>query len=121
MVVRLLNWLLSKLLGFDVLDELEDLKNKLEKLKDYQSEITMLSQTINNLSSKVDLLKLSKFVIPQEVSSIQDIVENLVKEAELSPLSSRWKRVQVTRRLLQQGIKERDAALAIELAVRSIK
>ncbi len=97
LLIKLLTKALNRLLGYDIVYEL-----------------TLSKQRVQSLER-------SKFVIPDEVESIMFEAKSHCTIAEASGRSGGFKRAMVVTQLKKLGIKERDAALAIELAVRSIK
>jgi hypothetical protein len=66
-------------------------------------------------------LERSKIAMPDEVLAITDAAMELCANAERSRLSGGWKRAVVMTRLRKMGVADRDASLAIELAVRSME
>lgn len=65
--------------------------------------------------------KKSNVVIPKEVAAIMATVKKLCIAQEITDSPNRWKRVYVMTKLIKAGVKERDANLAIELAIREIR
>ena len=63
----------------------------------------------------------SKFIIPDAVQSILPLAISLCRRELDSNGSSGWKRTAVMLALTKTGAKQKDAALAIEIAVRQMK
>jgi len=57
-------------------------------------------------------------VVPPGVLELVPAVRNLCLSVQTANQSGEWKRRQVISKLIKRGVKERDAALAIEYVVR---
>ena len=96
-IVKKLLWIVFKLTGVN-----------------YKAELKIVT-------SELITLRKSKHVIPDEVQKIMPEVARICANEETKQSSGGWKRTAVMTQLRRTGSKDRDIALAIELAIRGME